>query len=95
MFRYYPFVAGEYVPEGTEVLQITADPHLAATAPVGDSLLGDMGTVLEQLANSWRSRATGNRPAGIEQGLSGAPPGGDRAAVAQRRLRGAQHGQAR
>lgn len=49
VFRYYPFVPGEYLPEGTEVLQITADPHLAAIAPVGDSLLGDMGTVLEQL----------------------------------------------
>ncbi|KMO74028.1 benzoylformate decarboxylase [Mycolicibacterium chubuense] len=49
VFRYYPYVAGEYLPEGTEVLQVTADPHLAATAPVGDSLIGDPGTVLEQL----------------------------------------------
>ncbi|MET0452924.1 MAG: benzoylformate decarboxylase [Mycobacterium sp.] len=49
VFRYYPYVAGDYLPEGTEVLQITADPHLAAVAPVGDSLVGDMGTVLEQL----------------------------------------------
>ncbi|GAY14508.1 benzoylformate decarboxylase [Mycobacterium sp. shizuoka-1] len=49
VFRYYPFVAGDYVPEGTAVLHVTADPHLAATAPVGDSLLGDMGSVLEQL----------------------------------------------
>src|SRR5690349_2480101 len=49
VFRYYPYVAGEYLPEGTEVLQVTADPHLAAIAPVGDSLIGDPGAVLEQL----------------------------------------------
>jgi benzoylformate decarboxylase len=49
VFRYYPYVAGEYLPEGTELLQITADPRLAATAPVGDSLLGDSLLVLEQL----------------------------------------------
>ena len=49
VFRYYPFVAGEWVPEGTAVLQITVDPHLAAVAPVGDSLVGDVGIALEQL----------------------------------------------
>ena len=49
VFRYYPYVAGQYLPEGTEVLQVTADPHLAAIAPVGDSLIGDPGAVLEQL----------------------------------------------
>lgn len=49
VFRYYPYVAGEYVPEGTAVLHITADPHLAAIAPVGDSLIGDIGAVLGQL----------------------------------------------
>src|SRR6201997_1040851 len=50
VFRYYPYVAGEYLPEGTELLQITADPGLAGAAPVGDSLLGDALLALEQLA---------------------------------------------
>lgn len=49
VFRYYPYVPGDYLPEGTDLLQITADPHLAAVAPVGDSLLGDVATALEQL----------------------------------------------
>src|ERR1700740_2712574 len=49
VFRYYPYVAGEYLPEGTELLQITADPALAGAAPVGDSLLGDALLGLEQL----------------------------------------------
>ncbi|OBH60904.1 benzoylformate decarboxylase [Mycobacterium mantenii] len=41
VFRYYPYVAGDYLPEGTELLHITADPWLTGAAPVGDSLLGD------------------------------------------------------
>jgi benzoylformate decarboxylase len=49
VFRYYPYVAGEYLPAGTELLQLTADPGLAGAAPVGDSLLGDALLVLEQL----------------------------------------------
>ncbi len=51
VFRYYPYVAGDYLPEGTELLQITNDPRLAATAPVGDSVLGDALLVLEQLVD--------------------------------------------
>jgi benzoylformate decarboxylase len=50
VFRYYPYVAGEYLPEGTELLQITSNPELAAVAPVGDSLIGDVGMALTQLA---------------------------------------------
>jgi benzoylformate decarboxylase len=49
VFRYYPYVAGEYLPEGTELLQITADPALAGAAPVGDSVLGDALLALEQI----------------------------------------------
>ena len=49
VFRYYPYVAGEYLPEGTDLLQITNDPALAAAAPVGDSVLGDSLLALEQL----------------------------------------------
>ena len=49
VFRYYPYVAGEYLPKGTELLQITADPALAGAAPVGDSLLGDALLALDQL----------------------------------------------
>src|SRR6201984_3773223 len=51
VFRYYPYVAGEYLPEGTELLQIPADPGLAGAAPVGDSLLGDTLVALEQLVD--------------------------------------------
>ena len=51
VFRYYPFVGGDYVPSGTEVLQITTDPHVSAIAPVGDSLIGSVKIALEQLVD--------------------------------------------
>ncbi|MGP8304261.1 benzoylformate decarboxylase [Streptomyces inhibens] len=49
VFRYYPYVPGDYLPEGTELLQITSDPGVAAAARVGDSLLGDPATAIELL----------------------------------------------
>ena len=45
VFRYYPYVAGPhgYLPAGIRLLHLTDDPAEAARAPVGDSLLGDIG----------------------------------------------------
>ncbi|WP_405885318.1 benzoylformate decarboxylase [Streptomyces sp. NBC_01136] len=49
VFRYYPYVPGDYLPDGTELLQITANPDVAAAARVGDSLLSDTKTAIDQL----------------------------------------------
>jgi benzoylformate decarboxylase len=49
VFRYYPYVPGDYLPEGTRLLQITADPEVAGAARAGDSLLGDTGLAIGQL----------------------------------------------
>lgn len=49
VWRYYPYVNGAVVPPGLELLQITNDPHDAATALVGDSLLSDARLALEGL----------------------------------------------
>ncbi|MCU1337109.1 MAG: mdlC [Bryobacterales bacterium] len=49
IFRYYPYLAGEYIPHGTELLQITSDPNDAGAAAVGHSLLGDTKLTLESL----------------------------------------------
>ncbi|MGA7465315.1 thiamine pyrophosphate-dependent enzyme, partial [Mycobacterium sp.] len=57
VFRYYPYVAGEYLPEGSELLQITSDPGLAGAAPVGDSLLGDPLLVLEEIVGLIEKRS--------------------------------------
>ncbi len=63
VFRYYPYVAGDYLPEGTDLLQITNDPALAAAAPVGDSVLGDSLLALEQLVNMIDDHSDRNVPA--------------------------------
>jgi benzoylformate decarboxylase len=47
VFRYYPFVAGKYLPSGAELLQVTNDPWDAAAAVAGDSLLSDAKLALE------------------------------------------------
>ena len=56
VFRYYPFVAGRYLPAGAALLQVTDDPEMSAKAPVGDSLLSDSRLFLEALLPSIRSR---------------------------------------
>jgi benzoylformate decarboxylase len=41
VFRYYPYVAGPYLPSGLRLLHISDDPAETGRAPVGDSLIGD------------------------------------------------------
>jgi benzoylformate decarboxylase len=41
VFRYYPYVAGPYLPPGLRLLHISDDPAETSRAPVGDSLVGD------------------------------------------------------
>ncbi|MFG3287214.1 hypothetical protein ACGF3G_00120 [Streptomyces sp. NPDC048179] len=43
VFRYHPYVPGPYLSDGTEFLQITGNPAVAAAALMGDSRLGDPG----------------------------------------------------
>ena len=49
VFRYYPYVAGDYLPKGTRLLHITDDADEAARAAVGESLLGDPALSLSAL----------------------------------------------
>jgi benzoylformate decarboxylase len=64
IFRYYAYVPGNYVPDGTAVLHLTSDPGHAGSAPVGDSLLGDTRLALEELIRQISSRpTTSDRPA--------------------------------
>jgi benzoylformate decarboxylase len=49
VFRYYPYLEGDYLPPGAELLQIVSDPADAGAAAVGDSLLGDAKLALEAL----------------------------------------------
>jgi len=77
VFRYYPYVPGDYLPAGTDLLQITANPDLAAVAAAGDSLLGDVRISIEQLTDLIQESArpappAPNRDRSVE--LSTAPP---------------------
>ena len=49
VFRYYPYVPGEYLPAGVSLLQVTDDPDEAAKAIVGDSLISDAGLFLQSV----------------------------------------------
>ncbi|MGC9671317.1 benzoylformate decarboxylase [Planosporangium sp. 12N6] len=50
VFRYYPYVPGPYLPEGTRLLHVTDDPDEASRAPVGDSILADAALACAALA---------------------------------------------
>ncbi len=62
VFRYYPYVAGEYLPEGTTLWQITDDPDEAARAPVGDALLSDPALALDGLNSLLQGYTTDRQP---------------------------------
>lgn len=50
VFRYYPFVPGDYLPAGAQLFHITDDPSEAARAPVGTAVLADPGRSCAVLA---------------------------------------------
>ena len=49
VFRYYPYVGGDYLPQGLELLHISNDPEEAGRAPVGNSLISNSKLALESL----------------------------------------------
>lgn len=57
VFRYYPYIPGEYLPEGMSLLHVTDDPTEAGKAPVGDSLLCDAVLALEGLLERVEDKA--------------------------------------
>ncbi|MGW6942560.1 benzoylformate decarboxylase [Streptomyces xanthophaeus] len=50
VFRYYPYIPGAYLPEGTELLLLTRDAEEAAKAPVGDAVVADLALTVRGLA---------------------------------------------
>jgi benzoylformate decarboxylase len=49
VFLYYPYVPGPTVASGTRVLHVSEDPEEAASAAVGESLVGDVGIAIRGL----------------------------------------------
>ena len=62
VFRYYPYIPGDFLPAGTELLQITASPDVAAAARVGDALLGDPEIAIDLLVDLVPRRAPHGPP---------------------------------
>jgi benzoylformate decarboxylase len=52
VFRYYPHVPGEYLPDGAALFHVTDDPSEASRAPVGSSFLADPGRACTVLAEA-------------------------------------------
>ncbi len=65
VFRYYPFVAGDYLPQGSELLQVTNDPWDAAAAVAGDSLLSDARLAIEAFIDAVPSVTSRPAPTAI------------------------------
>ncbi|MFI1018293.1 benzoylformate decarboxylase [Streptomyces sp. NPDC020965] len=49
VFCYYPYVPGDYLPEGAELVQLTRDADEAARAPVGEAVVADLALTVRAL----------------------------------------------
>lgn len=74
VFRYYPYQSGPVLQNGTELLQITNDPHDAAAARVGDSMLSDARLALEALYQLLRSNSTSSPSSTSSNQTAASPP---------------------
>jgi benzoylformate decarboxylase len=76
VFRYYPYVAGPYLPSGLRLLHISDDPAETGRAPVGDSLIGDAVLSLAGLRDLLTDHMPPNRKpqARVEHRMAPHPP---------------------
>ena len=93
VFRYYPYVPGDYLPAGTELLQITANPEAAAAARVGDSPAGRPQDRDRPAPGPGRGGLRADRP-GADGAAAPAPAGAEQPAHPAGGLRRAEQGQA-
>ncbi|HUA11396.1 MAG TPA: benzoylformate decarboxylase [Solirubrobacteraceae bacterium] len=63
VFPYYPNIPGPPLAEGTELVQLTADPDEAARAFVGDAIVGDVALALRALLAALDGDAEREAPA--------------------------------
>lgn len=56
VFRYYPWIPGEYLPQGASLIQVIDDPYEAAKSPVGDCLISDSRLALICLLEEVKER---------------------------------------
>ena len=70
VFRYYPYVPGDFLPAGTRLVQINDDAAEIARAPVGDAVLADPAASARLLATLV---AASGRPAPSSRATPAAP----------------------
>ncbi|MFT0859319.1 benzoylformate decarboxylase [Ancylobacter sp. G4_0304] len=77
VFRYYPYVPGDYLPAGARLLHVTDDPGMSAKAAVGDSLVSDAALFLADILPKLDARPRGAgaplRPAAAPADLAEMP----------------------
>ncbi|MER7463053.1 benzoylformate decarboxylase [Streptomyces sp. NPDC097981] len=66
VFRYYPYIPGSHLPEGTGLVLLTRDAEEAAKAPVGDAVVADLALTARALADRLPAGG-GSTPAAHEQ----------------------------
>ncbi len=49
VFAYYPYVPGDLLPEGAELVVVTSDPDEAARAPMGEAIVADVALTIRAL----------------------------------------------
>lgn len=57
VFRYYPWVPGDYLPQDTRLIQVINDPYEAAKSPVGDCLVSNSRLALLGLLDKINKKA--------------------------------------
>ncbi|HET9082404.1 MAG TPA: benzoylformate decarboxylase [Trebonia sp.] len=57
VFRYHENLPGEYLHEGTRLLQVTDDADAAARAPFGEAVVTEPGAVIEELLKALADQA--------------------------------------
>ena len=81
VFAYYPYLPGDLLPEGAELVVITSDPEEAARAPMGEAIVADvkltLGALLTELGDEESSRpAPEEREGPMDPADLGLEPGG-------------------
>jgi len=78
VFAYYPYIPGDLLPAGAELVVITSDPDEAARAPMGEALVADVGLTLDAiLAELGEAESDRDPPEPREAAMSAAEMGVD------------------
>lgn len=61
VFRYYPYIAGDYIAKNVQLLLVSDDTEVIAKAPVGDSILSNSKLFFEEIINKIHEKERNNK----------------------------------